>query len=156
MQRLLILLAVVLACTFTGFAQGTGSGTTTTTTTKSTKSEKTTAASEKQTGAGKAAAAGKTSQLTGCLAKDPAGQGFVLTNARYKKGIAVQSDQDLSAHIGHKVMLTGTWQNEKGAKLRTFTATKLKHISATCTVTATTEKPVAKASTSAGEPATKK
>lgn len=90
----------------------------------------------------------KTSQLTGCLAKAPVGPGYVLTNGNFKKGVAVQSKEDISAHVGHTVMLTGTWQKPtagaaggagaKGDTMRTFEAASLKHISPSCPAKAAT------------------
>lgn len=115
MKKLLFVAIAILAFTMTAMAQGAAAGpsnsnsTTKTTTTKST----------------------KTHQLTGCLAKDPSG-GYLLQNGKYKSGVAVKSSQDISEHIGHKVQLTGDWEGT--GKERTFNATSLKHISATCTV----------------------
>ena len=119
MRRFALLFAGVLAFSLCVMAQGTSaSGTQTQSKTTKSKSEKTAAAGE-----------AKTSQLTGCLAKDASGNGYTLTNGRYKKGVAVTSSQDISAHVGHEVRLMGTWEKPGTA----FTATDLKHIADTCT-----------------------
>lgn len=127
MKKLLLLLAVAVALSLPGLAQATGGQTETTTTTKKTKTE--------------SKATNKESQLTGCLAKDAAGTGYMLTNGRYKKGVEVKSSEDLSAHVGHEVKLMGTWEKPaagdagagaKGETMRTFNATSMKHISDTC------------------------
>lgn len=165
MKKLLLLLAAMLAFTISALAQGTtssqtttgpGSTTETTTTTKTTtKGKKAKSATAGETGAaastsgtaaaGEKSATGKSAAgttLTGCLAKGPEGNGYVLTNGRYKSGVAVNSDQDLSAHAGHTVKLTGSWEKPtagaaggagpKGKQIRTFTATDVKHVSDTC------------------------
>ncbi len=128
-KKLLLFVAVSLAFAMAALAQDTGAagqaGTTTTTTT--------TSKSTSKTKKGKAAAGtAKTHQLTGCLEKDAAGTGYMLTNARYKKGVAVKSSEDLSAHVGHKIQLTGDWEGTGAEK--TFNATAVKHIADTCTV----------------------
>jgi uncharacterized protein (DUF305 family) len=134
MRKLVLLLAAVVALSLTGLAQTSSQGTTgtetqTTTTTKTTKHAKHEAGTKKE------------SQLTGCLAKNPSGTGFMLTNGRYKKGVVIQSSEDLSAHVGHEVRLMGTWEKAsgeaggagaKGETMRTFNATSLHHISDTC------------------------
>ena len=131
-KKLLLLVAIALAFAMTALAQETGAagqaGASTTTTTTSKSTTKSTTKSKK----GKAAAgAAKTHQLTGCLEKDAAGTGYMLTNARHKKGVEVKSSEDISAHVGHKVQLTGDWEGAGAEK--TFNATALKHISDTCT-----------------------
>lgn len=118
MKKLLVLVALVLALSFTALAQATGAAggteaTTSTTTTKKTTKKK----------------SAKEHTLTGCLAKAPSGTGYVLTNGRYKKGVDVSTSEDWSAHEGHTVRLTGVW-----VKKGEFKATSLKHISDTCTM----------------------
>ncbi len=136
MKKVALLVAVLLAFSFTALAQNAGtsgaqsSESTTTKTTKKTKKA-----------AGEAGAV-KEHTITGCLAKDPEGNGYILTNGRYKKGLEVKSSEDFSAHVGHEVKLTGTMEKptaggeggagEKGATMRTFNASKLTHISDTC------------------------
>jgi hypothetical protein len=127
MKKLLLLAVVTLAFTMTAMAQGAAAGqsSSSSTTTTTTQAEKT----KSETGA-------KTHQLTGCLAKDPSGSGYLLKNGNYKNGVPIKTTEDISAHIGHKVQLTGDWEGT--GKGRTFNATSLKHISATCTVAGST------------------
>jgi hypothetical protein len=133
MRKLLLLLAVAVALSLTGFAQASGAGQTETSTTKSTTTKKTKTTEAK--------GAAKESQLTGCLAKNAEGNGYMLTNGHYKKGVEVKSSEDLSAHVGHEVKLMGTWEKPAestepvGTKgeMKTFNATSMKHISDTCT-----------------------
>lgn len=126
MRKLLLLLAVALAFSLPGFAQAAGGQSDTSATTSSTTKKSKT----------KATAGAKESQLTGCLAKNAAGSGFMLTNGRYKKGVEVKSSEDLTAHVGHQVQLMGTWEKPaagaESATMRTFSATSMKHISDTC------------------------
>jgi hypothetical protein len=150
MRKFVLLLAAVVAMSLTGLAQtssqGTSSGTdtqTTTTTTQTTKHAKHAKGEAGESAATeKSEKSAKESQLTGCLAKDPSGSGYMLTNGKYKKGVEVKSSEDLSAHVGHEVKLMGTWEKPtageaggagaKGETMRTFNATKLDHISDTC------------------------
>ncbi len=135
MRKLLLLLAIAVAVSLPGLAQAGGS---------QTESSKTATTTTKKTKTAKEGTAAKESQLTGCLAKDAAGTGFVLTNGRYKKGVEVKSSEDLSAHVGHEVKLMGTWEKPtagaeggagaKGETMRTFNATSMKHISDTCSM----------------------
>jgi hypothetical protein len=143
MRKLALLVAIVFAFSFSALAQGTSTGTSQSQTSTDTgmqapqKGKKSGAASETGT-----AGSTKESQLTGCLAKDPSGSGYVLTNGKYKKGVAVKSSEDLSAHVGHQVKLNGSWEkptaggeggaSAKGQSMKTFDATKVTHISDTC------------------------
>jgi uncharacterized protein YdeI (BOF family) len=122
MKKLLLLLIVTLAFSFTALAQGAGgsTGQSTTTTEKTTKSKK----SE----GGASAKGAKEQTITGCLAKTDSG--YTLTNGRYKKGVPVKTSEDWSAHNGHTVQLTGKW--DKSTTPATFDASKMKHISGTC------------------------
>lgn len=147
MRKLAMLLALAVAFTMSAFAQtssssqGTTGSETQTTTTKTTKKSK---AMKGEAGESKAAekAEGKESQLTGCLAKDASGNGFMLTNGRHKKGVEVKSSEDLTAHVGHEVKLMGTWEKPtsgeaggagpKGHEMRTFNASKIDHVADTC------------------------
>jgi len=117
MKKVLLLIAVMLAFSFTVLAQGTsgsmGSAPSTDKTTKSTKS----------------GGAAKTQTITGCLAKTDSG--YTITNGNYKKGAAVKTADDWSAHNGHTVQLTGMW--DKSGATPVFNATSMKHISGTCT-----------------------
>ena len=137
MRKFVLLLAFAVAFSLAGFAQAAGTATThgseTQGTTKTHKAKKGAAAGEKSA---------KESQLTGCLAKDASGSGYMLTNGRYKKGVEVKSSEDLSAHVGHEVKLMGTWEKPssgeaggagaKGETMRTFNASGVNHISDTC------------------------
>jgi hypothetical protein len=170
MKKLAILLTLAVAFSLSAFAQtgtsgtsstsgtGTETQTTTTKTTKKTKATKggagdtsgaassSSSASDKGANSSASDKGAKQSQLTGCLAKDATGNGFMLTNGRYKQGIAVTSSEDMSAHVGHEVKLMGTWEKPttdaaggagtKGHEMRSFTATKLNHIADTCKASA--------------------
>ncbi len=136
MKKLALLVALVLAFSFTALAQAaSASGTQETQTTTTTKKAK----KGGEGAAGETAGAAKEQQLTGCLEKSPEGNGFVLINGRHKKGVAVTSAEDISAHVGHEVRLMGTWEKPmtggagaKGEEMHTFKATSLKHLSDTC------------------------
>jgi hypothetical protein len=116
MKKLLLLAVVTLVFTVAAMAQGAAAGQSSSSSTTSTTTSKT---------------ANGTHQLTGCLGKDSAGN-YTLTNGKYTKGVPVKTSEDLSAHVGHKVQLTGNWEGTGTTK--TFDATSMKHISATCTV----------------------
>jgi len=45
--------------------------------------------------------------LKGCISQQ-AGQ-FTLMDKKHPEGIALNSSQDLSAHVGHKVEIKGNW-----------------------------------------------
>jgi hypothetical protein len=146
MRKFVILLAAVVVLSLTGLAQTSSQGTTgtetQTTTTKTTKHAKHAKGEAGESGAMAGEKSAKESQLTGCLAKDASGSGYMLTNGHYKKGVEVKSAEDLSAHVGHEVRLMGTWEKEtageaggagaKGKTMREFNATKVEHISDTC------------------------
>jgi hypothetical protein len=96
--------------------------------------------------------AGGSGTLAGCLSGPNDEGAYVLTNAKGKK-IEVGGSDDLKAHVGHQVKLTGTWaksgadigenekkeaaeKNEKGEKMeheRHFKVTKIEHVAPTCT-----------------------
>ncbi|MGZ4816716.1 MAG: hypothetical protein ACXVZV_14975 [Terriglobales bacterium] len=136
MKRVLLVIAIAMAFAWTSMAQdqtGTSSSQTTTTTTTTKKSHKKAASSD--TGASDTASSSKSSgkkrTVTGCVSKDKDANGnYTLSNGRYKNGVDVTGSDDLSAHAGHKVQLTGTWTTPG----KTFEETKVKHISETCTV----------------------
>ncbi len=83
------------------------------------------------------------SEVKGCL--HASGGTYTLTTAHGKTvNVTPASGLDLSEHNGHEVRRTGTWEkgeasaastgSEKGEKsAKSFEATKVKHISATCT-----------------------
>jgi len=162
MKKVLLLLAVALAFTFTAMAQtetgqANGSSSQTTTTTKTKKSKKGSAATE--TGAA------KESTLTGCISAQPDANGmYTLSNGRHKKGVEVGPTDQVQAHAGHEVKLTGHWTKTAAGETATaakkekgkshFEVTNVTHISATCTQApgggTTSEKPAGK--TAKGEP----
>ena len=110
MKKLILLLAVVLAFTFTSAAQiGYSSGTD--------QSDPT----------------AKKATVTGCISAQPdAGGMYTLTNGKYKKGVEIGPTDKVKEHAGHTMQLTGTWSG-KGAK-KMFEIASLKHLSATCTL----------------------
>jgi hypothetical protein len=148
MKKFVVLLAAVVVLSLTGLAQTSSQGTmgTETQTTETTKTTKHAKHAKGEMGESaateKSEKSAKESQLTGCLAKDSSGNGFMLTNGKYKKGVEVKSSEDLSAHVGHEVKLMGTWEKStageaggagsKGETMRTFNASKLNHLSDTC------------------------
>lgn len=142
MKKFVLLLAFAVAFSLAGFAQA---GTESSQGTQGTESQSTTKAHKGKHAAGTetgAAASTKGAHLTGCIAKDASGSGYMLTNGRYKKGVEVKSSEDLSAHVGHEVKLTGSWEKPtsgeaggagaKGETMRTFNATNVQHVSDTC------------------------
>jgi len=143
MRKFAMLLALAVAFSLSALAQ---TGATTTGTTESQSTTSTTKKATQEKGETKAQEkAEHKSQLTGCLAKNAAGTGYMLTNGRYKKGVEVTSSEDLAAHIGHEVKLMGAWEKPstaeaggagaKGHEMKTFNATEVKHISDTCKTT---------------------
>ena len=134
MKKLVMLLALAVAFSLSGFAQ-TSSGSTTggtsstdTGKTSTKKSSKKAMASDSDT-----AKSGKSSTVTGCLKSDA--QPVTLTNGKYKKGVEVDTSadttDDFAKHNGHKVQLTGAWEGTGADKK--FKATSMKHIAETCT-----------------------
>lgn len=154
MKKLLFIAVVLVAFAFSAMAQtesqtsgtsGQSSTTTTTTTTKKTRQHKASSETSGQAGEAASAQGAKESKLTGCISAKPNDEGvYTLTNGRYKKGVEL-GGQDLSAHAGHKVQLTGMWEKsgadigeteksgEKETGERHFKVTDVKHISDTCT-----------------------
>src|SRR5437763_12751304 len=140
MRKALLCVAVLVAFGLTAVAQDTGTAgqsSTSTTTTKTTKTKHKKAAGDMgDMGA-------KTSTMTGCI--DKSGDGYVLKNGRHKNGVKVTGSDDLSAHVGHTVKLTGTWASASaasgtgetkggGTKMsnREFNETKVDMVSDTC------------------------
>jgi hypothetical protein len=123
MKKLVMLLALAVAFSLSGFAQASGS--------TSSSSSGDTAKSDTAKSDKKAAKAdkmgGKT--ITGCLKSDSTP--VTISNAK-KKDVEVDtsgaSSEDWAKHNGHKVQLTGSWDGPK------FKATAMKHVSETCTV----------------------
>jgi hypothetical protein len=151
MKKLLLLLAVVLAFSFTAVAQyGSSSGTSQTEQTTTSKSKKASSGemgemSHSQGEMGKTAKSAKEHTMTGCISKEPNADGmYVFTNGHYKKGVEVGPTEMIKEHAGHTMKLTGHWtsaagagemgamsKGEKGEKH--FEITSLKHLSTTCT-----------------------
>ncbi len=115
--------------------------------TKASTPAKTTASTTKSTTT-KAAAGPKESTMTGCLSGPDADGDYLLKNGTYRKGMEVAGMDDLKAHVGHKVKLTGTWvkespeaeakeakgkKGEKEADEKQFKASKVAMIAETCT-----------------------
>ena len=119
MKKLLLLLAAVLAFTFTSVAQaGYSSGTD--------QSDQTTTSKSK-------AKATKEATVTGCVSKEPGANGkYTLTNGNYKKGVEVGPADKVKEHAGHTVQLTGQWSGTGAKKM--FEVASIKHLSATCTM----------------------
>jgi hypothetical protein len=122
MKKLVVLFATIVLAFSLSFAQTGGDKKTTTTEKTTTKTTEKTKKTSTKAGA---------NTITGCLAKGDTG--YTIANGNYKNGLPVQTDQDFTAHVGHKVQLTGTL-NKEGGKATSFTATSVKHISPTCTV----------------------
>jgi hypothetical protein len=121
-----VMLAVfVLALSFGMFAQDT---------TSKTKTKKA------KTDSSMSAKAPKSSTLTGCVG----GSSGAFTVKKGTKQVPVTSSDDLSAHVGHKVKLTGTWEGT--GKAKSFNATKTDMVSDSCMGKAKTATTTAKKS----------
>jgi hypothetical protein len=57
--------------------------------------------------------AGKTAKMTGCVQSQ--GSGYALVDKKHPNGVTLLSSQDLSAHVGHKVEVKGTWESASAA-----------------------------------------
>jgi hypothetical protein len=132
MKKLVMLLALAIAFSLSGFAQTSStdtssSGTQSTDTGKTSKKAKK-ASSDTDSGA----KAAKSSSITGCLKSDASSA--TITNGKHKNGVAVDTSADTTddwaKHNGHKVQLMGTWEGTGADKK--FKATSMKHISETC------------------------
>jgi hypothetical protein len=126
MKKLLMLLAVVLAFTFTSVAQTSSSGSTgqaDQTTTEKSKSKKSAADTGTSDKAGKAK---KDSTLTGCLSSDAS----TLSNGKHKNGVKIGPADKVKDHAGHQVQLTGQWSGSGADK--SFEVASVKQISETC------------------------
>jgi hypothetical protein len=77
-------------------------------------------------------------QVSGCVSKNASGQGFILTNAKFKEGVPVASNKDLASEVGHTVTLTGAWKkmpasgDSKGEKVKTFDASQIDKVADNC------------------------
>lgn len=56
---------------------------------------------------------GKKAKLTGCVQSQ--GGGYALVDKKYPNGVQLLSSEDLSAHVGHKVEVKGTWEAASSA-----------------------------------------
>ena len=74
--------------------------------------------------AGSKMATGNTT--TGCIEKS--GDGYVLKNKKYPEGVKVTGSDDLSAHVGHRVSLSGNWTTPG----QEFGETKVTMVSTSC------------------------
>ena len=78
-------------------------------------------------------------QIRGCISRDEAGRGFVLTNQELVNGVPVVSSKDLAGHVGHTVELTGAWKRSAaattpagGKTAKTFHASKVRELALKC------------------------
>ena len=88
--------------------------------------------------------------LTGCLSAGEMEGYFVLTDEDTSEETQVEAAEELGLcnHLGHKVKLTGSWEEEEegeeeeeeGEEERHFHATKAEHISASCEVSGQTNR----------------
>ena len=69
--------------------------------------------------------------VSGCLNKGAGDAQYVLTDQTTGNKTPVTGTSDLAQHTTHTVKLTGSSTIEKGQSV--FTATKVEHVSATCT-----------------------
>jgi hypothetical protein len=76
--------------------------------------------------------AGKETTMTGCLTKSDTAGEYTLTDEKTGTKTTVMGPESLEKHSeNHKVELTGTETTHDGKTM--FHATKIKHISTTCT-----------------------
>ncbi len=141
MKKLVLLLAVVVAFSFTALAQN-QTNTTQTTTQTTTKTKKKSAAKT-----------AKQNTIKGCLAAGKEPDTWTLTKGKRSYEV---TGMDLSQHVGHEVKLSGTWENEKPAGEKTagkeLKVANVEHISDTCTTTTAAKAPKAKKSKKASPP----
>jgi hypothetical protein len=52
--------------------------------------------------------ADKEAKLTGCVEKQ--GSNYALVDKKHPNGVQLLTSEDLSAHVGHKVQVKGTWE----------------------------------------------
>ncbi len=136
MRKFALCFAVLLFFAVSGVAQGNMG--------QSSSSDQSTTSTTKSKKAKSSKAGGGEHQVTGCLA-GPNDEGvYTLTNGRYTKGLEVGGNDELKSHVGHKVMLTGTWgsaadigekasgtaENEKTEKH--LKVSSIKHVADSC------------------------
>ena len=51
---------------------------------------------------------GKKAKMTGCVQSQ--GSGYALVDKKHPNGVQLLTSEDLSAHVGHKVEVKGTWE----------------------------------------------
>jgi hypothetical protein len=141
MKKTLFCLAATCMFAMSGLAQSgssaTSSGTQTTTTEKPSTSTK--------------AQSTKAKTLTGCIEAGSEANEYMLKTGSSKKPIELISSEDLKAHVGHTVKVTGNWSSEASEKKemgggteqaqhkeaageRHFKAEKVDMVSDTCTM----------------------
>ncbi len=143
MKKLLLLLAVVVAFSFTALAQNQPS-------TTQTPEQKTTKTKKSKKGEAGEAKKAKETNVQGCLSAGTEANSWTLTKG--KKTYMVMGT-DLSAHVGHEVKVTGTLGPAEKGKPRMLTATNVEHVADTCTTATAAKTPKAKKSKK-GEAAT--
>src|SRR6185369_3221498 len=57
--------------------------------------------------------ADKEAKLTGCVEKQ--GSNYALVDKKHPNGVQLLTSEDLSAHVGHKVQVKGTWEAASNA-----------------------------------------
>lgn len=147
MKKLVMLLALAVAFSLSGFAQAGGTSTSTSGGTSSTDTGKASKGTKAKSSGGStdastksSAKSGKETSITGCLSSDSTP--YKIANGNYKNGVELDSSDDLKAHNGHKVKAMGTWEGTGADKK--FKATSVKHVSETCTVGAAGKSSAAK------------
>ena len=69
--------------------------------------------------------------VTGCIARNASGTGYMLTNVADKKGMMndymlAESEEDFSKHVGHRVTIEGKVADKGDGKVKVETKTKTK------------------------------
>ena len=123
-MKKLLTTAAALCFSVTMFAQSSTPSTSGSTQTEDTKntpqaSSPSSTSTSSQTGQKSSASAsdrsGKDVKLTGCV-EERNGQFFLQTGAN--KEVQLQSSEDLTAHVGHKIRAIGNWSASGSASLR--------------------------------------
>jgi uncharacterized protein YdeI (BOF family) len=148
MKKATALVVVLMFAVATWSYQASSGASTKASTPAKTSTASTTKSTAKSTASG---ASAKESTITGCLS-GPIGEGYYeLKNASNRIGMQVNAMEGLKAHVGHKVKLTGTWEEEiPEVQERRFKVSKVDMIAATCTI------PDAAKKTSTAKPAAPK
>ena len=82
-------------------------------------------------------AMGKKMTLTGCLSEKDGK--YMLTDKKHSDGVELMSTEDLKAHIGHKVSVTGMMQSDDAMSkdsmaMSEFKVTNIKMVSDKCSM----------------------